>query len=227
MFKKLRNKVNKLVKRDKIQTTLSNLGSNPCPSKAWKLANQYLGKGQSSLLPDCTNNSDPNLTAENQNTYFVSKIDKLVSSVHEGKKPFKCESCDYYCDQKYDLQHHVATVHKGKTTHYSQLHTMAMLALTTAIYIVAQISCVNQLIRKKKNTLSYWVSDNDDTNFSQNDFTCHAKSNKRFAFKFVTGNSISKIISRLSNTKALGVDNIGTDIWKKGDFTCRTNCKTM
>ena len=60
-FKKLKNVVNKLVKRDKIKGTLSRLGSTPCPSKAWQDANCYLGKGRGSLLPECTNNTDPSL----------------------------------------------------------------------------------------------------------------------------------------------------------------------
>ena len=87
-FKNLRNTVNKLVKRDKICGTLSRLGSNPCSSKAWQEANRFLGKGRSSLLPECTNNTDPNLTAENQNNYFVNKIEKLAKSISHCKSPF-------------------------------------------------------------------------------------------------------------------------------------------
>ena len=37
-----------------------------------------------------------------------------VASVHEGKKPFKCESCDYRFAQKSDMKRHVALVHEGK-----------------------------------------------------------------------------------------------------------------
>ena len=39
---------------------------------------------------------------------------------------------------------------------------------------------------------------------------------KKFAFKFVNAVGISKIISKLNNTKALGVDDLGSDVWKKG-----------
>ena len=37
-----------------------------------------------------------------------------VDSVHEGKKPFKCENCDYSCAEKGDLQKHITSVHEGK-----------------------------------------------------------------------------------------------------------------
>ena len=32
-----------------------------------------------------------------------------VLSVHEGKKPFKCDICDYSCSQKGHMKTHVAT----------------------------------------------------------------------------------------------------------------------
>ena len=118
LYKKLRNKVTKLVKRDQIQSVLSRLGKNPEPKKAWHEAKMYLGSGHSSILPDCTNNSDPNLTAENQNSFFISKIERLVESiqkVHEGKKSFKCESCDFSFDLEISLQQHVASLHEGRS----------------------------------------------------------------------------------------------------------------
>ena len=37
-----------------------------------------------------------------------------------------------------------------------------------------------------------------------------------FSFKFVTAGDITRIIKDLKNTKAEGVDNIPTDVWKKG-----------
>ena len=39
------------------------------------------------------------------------KMHKL--SVHDGKKPFKCEVCDYSCSQKGHLNRHIASVHEG------------------------------------------------------------------------------------------------------------------
>ena len=38
-------------------------------------------------------------------------------------------------------------------------------------------------------------------------------------FNFVNASKITKIISNLKNTKALGVDNIATEVWKKGKIT--------
>ena len=37
-----------------------------------------------------------------------------------------------------------------------------------------------------------------------------------FSFKFVTAGDITRIIKALKNTKAEGVDNIPTAVWKKG-----------
>jgi len=37
-----------------------------------------------------------------------------VTSVHEGKKPFKCEICDVQFGVKHGLNEHVASVHEGK-----------------------------------------------------------------------------------------------------------------
>ena len=37
-----------------------------------------------------------------------------VKSVHEGKKPFKCDICDYNFSQKGDMKRHVESVHERK-----------------------------------------------------------------------------------------------------------------
>ena len=36
------------------------------------------------------------------------------SAIHEGKKPFKCDICDYRCSRKGNMKTHVALVHEGK-----------------------------------------------------------------------------------------------------------------
>ena len=41
------------------------------------------------------------------------------------------------------------------------------------------------------------------------------KTSGTFEFNFVNASKITKIISNLKNTKALGVDNIATEVWKK------------
>ena len=42
-------------------------------------------------------------------------LNKHVESVHERKKPFKCNNiCDYSCSQKGHLKPHVASVHEVK-----------------------------------------------------------------------------------------------------------------
>ena len=37
-----------------------------------------------------------------------------VLSVHEDKKPFKCDFCDYNCSKKGAMSQHVASVHENK-----------------------------------------------------------------------------------------------------------------
>ena len=37
-----------------------------------------------------------------------------IGSVHEGKKPFRCEVCDYSCTEKRNMIRHISLVHEGK-----------------------------------------------------------------------------------------------------------------
>ena len=41
-------------------------------------------------------------------------LNRHISLVHEGKKPFKCEVCDYSCSQRSTMNVHVASVHERK-----------------------------------------------------------------------------------------------------------------
>ena len=41
-------------------------------------------------------------------------MNKHVASVHEGKKPFKCDICDRSFSLKSHMNRHVASVHEGK-----------------------------------------------------------------------------------------------------------------
>ena len=41
-------------------------------------------------------------------------LNEHIASVHEGKKPFKCDKCEVYFGLKYDLNLHIASVHEGK-----------------------------------------------------------------------------------------------------------------
>ena len=46
--------------------------------------------------------------------YFGLKYDLNlhIASVHEGKKPFKCEICDDQFELKHELNEHIASVHE-------------------------------------------------------------------------------------------------------------------
>ena len=46
--------------------------------------------------------------------FWKEQLEKHFASVHEGKKPFKCEVCDYRSSQKGGLKKHVALVHEEK-----------------------------------------------------------------------------------------------------------------
>ena len=41
-------------------------------------------------------------------------MEKLVAAVHEEKKPFKCDSCDYHSSLKIHMKKHIALVHEEK-----------------------------------------------------------------------------------------------------------------
>ena len=43
-----------------------------------------------------------------------SNMTQHVLSVHEEKKPFKCNNCHYSCSEKGSLTKHVASVHDKK-----------------------------------------------------------------------------------------------------------------
>ena len=45
------------------------------------------------------------------------------------------------------------------------------------------------------------------------------KTSGTFEFNFVNASKITKKISNLKNSKALGLDNISTEVWKKGKIT--------
>ena len=40
-------------------------------------------------------------------------MNRHIASVHEGKKPFKCDICDYSFSEKSSMNKHVKSVHGG------------------------------------------------------------------------------------------------------------------
>ena len=61
------------------------------------------------------------------------------------------------------------------------------------------------------------LSDNNETvSEKKKNESIHEGSNKTFSFNFVTPGTVTRIIKRLKNTKAMGVDEIQTEVWKKG-----------
>ena len=138
-FKALRNKVTRLVKRDKINSVLTRLKKNPGPKRVWQEAKTILGRGRGANLPSCTNNDNPADTADHQNKFFIEKVAGLVASLNPSSDSASEETP---------------------------------------------------------------VNNEHPTD--------------SFSFKFVTAGDITRIIRELKNTKAEGVDNIPTAVWKKG-----------
>ena len=311
LYKRLRNTVTKLVKRDKIQSVMTRLGNNPGPKKAWQEAKEYLGKGSGSKLPECTTNTDPKETADHQNEFFVNKIEKLVTSmssigyslpsensivssrdkvilqpwasdtrkpfkcetcdsrsIHEGKKPFKCEACDNSCVLKGNLQHHVASVHEGKKPFKCEDCDNSSVLKGKLKHHVASVhegknpfkceGCDKGSVHSvQKGNLQHHVASFhegkkpfkcesfDKSSVLKSELQHHVASfhegkkpfkgeacyskfsnsekpfgvDKAFSFSFVSASDVTKIISNLKNTKALGIDNISTEVWKKGMIT--------
>ena len=130
-----------------------------------------------------------------------------VASVHDGKKPFKPEACDNSTILKGELQYHVASVHEGRKPFKCE-------------------SCDNSSVIESY--LQHHVATGHE---GKKPFKCEAfdriYSNsekpfgvvKAFCFKFVNVFDVTKINSYIKNTKAFGVDNIFTEVWKKGMIT--------
>jgi uncharacterized Zn-finger protein len=48
-------------------------------------------------------------------------LTKHVSTVHEGKKPFKCDICDYSFSEKGSLNKHIKSVHDGNNRYKCEI----------------------------------------------------------------------------------------------------------
>ena len=116
MFKNLRNKANKLVRRDKALSVLQRLNKNPGPKQTWQEAKSILDKGhEAKQLPLVTTNTDPSDTADTQNTFFAEKISKLVKgiNVHEEKNLSTRPPINEKFEFKFATRHSVAKIIKG------------------------------------------------------------------------------------------------------------------
>ena len=79
-FRVLRNKANKLMKRDKIRTAMKDISQAKCSSSmAWDITKRYLHSRPSlPLLRDCNTNLE---SADFCNRYFIDKVDRLRKSI--------------------------------------------------------------------------------------------------------------------------------------------------
>ena len=41
-------------------------------------------------------------------------MNRHIESVHEGKKPFECQVCDFYSSLKADMTKHVKSIHDDR-----------------------------------------------------------------------------------------------------------------
>ena len=168
LYKKLRNATNKLIKRGHIQGVMAQIGNKPNSRSAWQEAKVYLGSGHGSSLPECTTNTDPQMTADYQNEFFIRKVENLVNSIQIDDDP--------------------------------------------------QTSSDSKISYSGKR-LSPWITDTKPPCTPLNTHPENSSNNKMFKFEFVSATDITRIISILENTKALGVDKISTEVWKKRVIT--------
>ena len=103
-------------------TCLPNWAGTPCPAPALSRAaksyptgsfrNTKKSETNDGSVPKSKSNSDEHV--QPSNTVLIEKncdLNQSISSIHEGKKPFKCE---YKSVQKDSLKQHVSLIHDGK-----------------------------------------------------------------------------------------------------------------
>ena len=135
-----------------------------------------------------------------------------IAVLHERKKSFKCESCDYSFNLNCDLQQHVALFHEENPFKCEFYDYNSDLKDNLQQHI-ASVHKGEKLFTCE--SCDYCCDLKGD--LQQHIVSVHkVDNNSCFAFKFVNAGDVSRIISGLKNTKALGVDNIGTDVLKKG-----------
>ena len=216
-FEYLRNKANKLVKRDKILSVLKRLNGNPGPRQTWQEAKSILGKGPgANKLPLVTTNINPAETADTQNMFFIEKISKLV----KGIQKLKCNTCDKNFIQKRNLNSHIRKVYEVEVPFECEVCESTF---TSNVSLNAHITSVHVGMESHK-------CDSCDAVFIQTSGLNEHKSiihegnkvpstqpvKEKFEFKYATRKSVTKIIKRLKNTSSLGVDMIPTRAWKLG-----------
>jgi uncharacterized Zn-finger protein len=58
--------------------------------------------------------SHSNVTFVTKSCSTKDNMKKHVASVHEGKKPFRCDICEYRSSEKSNMNRHIKSVHEGK-----------------------------------------------------------------------------------------------------------------
>ena len=136
-------------------------------------------------------------------------------SMHEGKKPYHCDLCNKFLLKIEDLKSHSLCNHKEKnqfTCNYCREEFCDKNDLNCHVISVHEGRKSKRLPAKK--SLHPWASD-----IGKAPPCSKSSQSGNFTFKFVSASDITKVISRLKNTKALGVDNISTEVLKKGIIT--------
>ncbi len=92
LFRALRNRATKLVRRDKLNSSRKCLdAAQGDPAKVWRLANKCLGSGPNSL-PDTLHGESGPITGDSElaktmNNFFIDKIKKIRDSICDTKHP--------------------------------------------------------------------------------------------------------------------------------------------
>jgi hypothetical protein len=193
-YRSLRNKVTRLVRRDKQDSNLLSLAKAKNDQKVlWGLADQALGKDHPSLPASITGadgkaTTTPIEAAELMNWFFVDKVDDLRK---KALRPQVSEDVPEVLEEVPDVSEEVPNV-TGEVP-----------------YVPQDVSHVPQEFGNVP----------EETNDVQQEAGGNVTSGRhvpQFCFKFSNAKRIAKTIKGLNNTEALVIGRIPTSVLKKG-----------
>lgn len=96
LYRALRNRASKLVRRDKLQSArahIKQLGNNA--GKVWAFANECVGRGAKAELPVTMSNGNTTFEGECElamalNTFYVEKVQKIRANIQPASSTYNC-----------------------------------------------------------------------------------------------------------------------------------------
>ena len=154
-------------------------------------------------------------------SYKYYDCDKKHSVEHDLKshhgsghseKPLSCDKCDEMFSKDYKLVHHITTAHGEKK--YLKCDFC-----DNYLSGKEELHCHIEPTHEGKKALNcdlYGKNFKTENGLNSHAALIHTTSVKDSEFKFVTAGDVTRIVRRLNNTKAVGVDGIATEVLKKG-----------